>query len=223
MPLPKLNPAEMKLLVEEFKNKFTPGFFHGSPSNKIKIFDPASAKKGEELTTPGVSFFSPNPQWADKNFLPFGDEGYKTGATMYPVSINMGKHFDAGTPEGKKEIHNYATKRVSQEMADNADSLNRIAPGYADLVAKEAYDTYTKGMHTGAWDAIESPAFIQHLRDEGYDTFKVNELGQTGNIGVLNPANIRGKFAKYNPEDAANPDFMKKQGGLIHIKKKKKK
>jgi hypothetical protein len=214
--LPKIPTAEMKKAVEEFKAKFTPGYYHASPSNKIKIFDPASARKGEELTTPGVSFFSPNPKWADKNFLPYGNEGYKEGATMYPVSINMGKHFDPTSPEAKKEIHKYATKRVAEDLTpESINNLNKIAPGYADVVAKEMYDVHTRGMQSGAWDVVETPAFVQHLRDEGYDTFSVSELGQKGNIGVLEPHNIRGKFADFDPAEAMNPDFMKAEGGAV--------
>jgi hypothetical protein len=34
-------------------------------------------------------------------------------------------------------------------------------------------------------------------------------------VGIFNPANIRGKFAEYNPAEAANPDFMKAAGGAV--------
>ena len=41
--------------------------------------------------------------------------------------------------------------------------------------------------------------------------------GGVPNVGVLKPENIRGKFAKFNPEDAADPDFMKAAGGLVNL------
>jgi len=220
--MPKKIPSisEVKAFLDRakaYKEQFHPSdFYHASPSNKIKIFDPASARKGEELTTPGVSFFSPNPTWADKNFLPVGNEGYKTGATMYPVKIKMGKHFDPSSSEAVKEIEQYATQRIASEMTpETIANLNSVAPGYADVVAKEMFDTYTKGINTGAWDLVESPAFLEHLRKQKYDTFAVNELGQKGNIGVLEPHNIRGKFAEFNPDEAMNPDFMKAEGGAV--------
>ena len=213
--------AKMKALLDEaqaaYKAKFTPGFYHATPANNIQVFDPASARKGEMLTTPGVSFFSPNPKFANDNFLPVGNKGFKQGATMYPVSINMGKHFDPTSPEAKKEIQEYARQRVAEEMTpEKIKNLDSIAPGYSDVVAKELYSTYTKGINTGAWDLVESPAFLEHLRNQKYDTFAVNELGQKGNVGVFEPHNIRGKFAEYNPDEAMNPDFMKAGGGSIN-------
>jgi len=61
---------------------------------------------------------------------------------------------------------------------------------------------------------MEDPKFLQHLRDTGHDTFTVVE-GGVPNVGVFDPKNIRGKFAKYNPEDAESPDFMKAEGGPV--------
>ena len=61
---------------------------------------------------------------------------------------------------------------------------------------------------------MESPKFLQHLRDTGHTTFAVNE-GGVQNVGVLDPSKIRGKFAEFDPTQADSPDFMKKQGGLV--------
>jgi len=66
------------------------------------------------------------------------------------------------------------------------------------------------------WKLLENPEILKHLQSTGHDTFSVTE-GGVKNVGIFEPQNIRGKFAKYNPEDAADPDFMKAEGGLIHL------
>jgi len=39
--------------------------------------------------------------------------------------------------------------------------------------------------------------------------------GGVPNVGIFDPKNIRGKFAKFNPEHADDPDFMKAEGGAV--------
>jgi hypothetical protein len=199
----KLTPAQMKKAVEEFKKQFTGGFYHGSPSNKIKAFDSSKAKD-PDFSVPGVTFVTRDPDFAD-SFLPTKNiqrsmgadafvnrEGlpptqYKTGATMYPVSVNLGKHFDPGS----EEAH---------------DIIMRYTGGKDNLTARD--------IREGSWTAIEHPDFLNHLKKEGFDTFTAEE-GGIPNIGIFDPKNIRGKFAKYNPEDAESADFMKAAGGRI--------
>lgn len=208
-----------------YKAKFTPDFVHFSPSPSIKAFDPSKSKKDLDFTTQGVTFVAPmsNAKWANDNFLPVaGDVGqkemYKTGATGYPVSVNLGKHFDASTPEGQQLINDFANKFQNTKMTPDARaSLNSVAPGYAEHVLQESIAQHKKDLGTGNYSHLELPEFLQHLRDTGHNTFKVNESTNfgRGNVGVFNPADIRGKFAKFNPEDAADPDFMKAEGGPV--------
>ena len=208
--MPKLTPAQMKAAIEEFKKRFTPGYYHGSPSNKIKAFDPAhnpsldaSWKKETNAT-----FLTKDPSFAN-SFLPEGRLGdpYRTGSTVYPVSANLGKHFDHETPEGQAAIKEYlsqlypitpnlSNKQLKAVMSDRADEFN--------------------ALKRGAWNAVETPAFQDFLRKNKYDSFATVEAGRK-NVGIFEPQNIRGKFAEFNPEEAANPDFMKAEGGLVHL------
>ena len=203
----KLTPAQMKKAVEEFKKKFTTGFYHGSPSNKIKKFDPAHspALDSSYAKEANATFLTRDPSFAN-SFLPDGNTNpYRTGATVYPVSANLGKHFDHETPEGQAAIKQYLSELypISPElskaelkavMADRANEFNELKQG--------------------AWDAVETPAFQDFLRNNKYDSFTTVEAGRK-NVGVFEPQNIRGKFAEYNPEEAANPDFMKAEGGAV--------
>ena len=196
MPKKLPSPAEMKRAVEEFKKQFTGGFYHGSPSNKIKAFDSAKNKDPMKLETPGVTFVTRDPDFAE-SFLPMTERGqYASGATMYPVKVKLGKHWNPSQPESQQVVEDYLAKMYPHEV--NPDDLVDIK----------------KQMLKGNWIDIENPNFLQHLRDTGHDTFHIEE-GGVSNVGVLKPQNIRGKFAKYNPEDADSPDFMKAEGGAV--------
>jgi hypothetical protein len=140
-------------------------------------------------TTPKATFVTRDPEFAE-SFLSMNNSGkVKSGSTMYPVSVNMGQHWNPNTPEGQAVISEFIEqypKRVNLE----------------------------KGLKRGDWTAIENSDFLTHLKNTGHETFHVVE-GGIPNVGVLKPQNIRGKFAEYNPEEAANPDFMKAEGGAV--------
>jgi hypothetical protein len=189
-----------------YKAKFTPGFYHGSPSNKIKEFDPTKSNKPEEYITPGVTFLTKNPSFAH-DYMPirgtasqmFGQpDQYATGATMYPVSANLGKQFDFDTPEGKALARQFLKEKLIPSQGEK-DAARWLA-GMQD--------------EHNTWKSLENPDFLQHLKDTGHNSFAVREAG-INNIGIFEPKNIRGKFAKYNPEDAESPDFMKAEGGPV--------
>jgi hypothetical protein len=185
----KPTPAQMKAAVEAFKKKFTTGFYHGSPSPDIKEFDPTKSKKDPMYTTPKATFVTRDPEFAE-SFLSMNNSGkVKSGSTMYPVSVNLGQHWNPNTPEGQAVISQFIEqypKRVNLE----------------------------KGLKRGDWTAIENSDFLEHLKNTGHDTFHVVE-GGIPNVGVLKPQNIRGKFAEFNPEAADSPDFMKAKGGKV--------
>ena len=193
--MPKLSPKDMQAALavaqKAFKEKFTPGFYHGSPSNKIKEFDPTKSVKDPMYITPKATFVTRDPEFAE-SFLSMNNSGkIKPGSTMYPVNVNLGQHWHPDTPEGQQLIQEFIEKY----------------PKRAGL---------QKGLNRGDWTAVENSDFLTHLKDTGHDTFHVME-GGVPNVGVLKPENIRGKFAEFNPEDAADPDFMKAEGGLAHL------
>ena len=181
---------------QAFKDEFTGGFYHGSSSPNIKAFDPLKNTDPMKLETPGVTFATRDPDFAE-SFLPGSERGgYKAGATMYPVSINLGKHWHPNQPESQQVVEDYLKKMYPHEA--NPDDLKDIK----------------KDMLQAKWTDIENPNFLQHLRDTGHDTFHVME-GGIPNVGVFEPQNIRGKFAAFNPEDAASPEIMKASGGSV--------
>ena len=136
--MPKLTPAQMKAAVEEFKKKFTTGFYHGSPSPNIKEFDPTKSAKDPMYITPKATFVTRDPEFAE-SFLSMNNNGkVKSGSTMYPVSVNLVQHWHPNTPEGQQVIQDFIEqypKRVNLE----------------------------KGLKRGDWTAIENSDFLEHL------------------------------------------------------------
>ena len=198
---------------EDFKKQFTPDFYHASPSNKIKEFDPthAPSENGVSLYAgddkANATFITRDPRFAN-SMLPAGNAmGYKPGSTVYPVSANLGKHFDYETPEGLSTIKNYLAKKLPVPEGAHVTE-NDIRQWVRDRSSDH------NELKEGSWAAIEHPEFQRHLQDEGYDSFAMQEAGRK-NIGIYEPHNIRGKFAEYNPDEAMNPDFMKAQGGPV--------
>jgi hypothetical protein len=203
----KPTPAQMKAAVEAFKKKFTSGFYHGSPSNKIKKFDPAHSPSLDSsyAKEANATFLTKDPSFAN-SFLPDGNTNpYRTGATVYPVSANLGKHFDHETPEGMAAIKEYLSELYPITPELSKAELKAIMSDRADEF---------NNLKKGAWDAVETPAFQDFLRKNKYDSFATVEAGRK-NVGIFEPQNIRGKFAEFNPEEAANPDFMKAKGGKV--------
>jgi hypothetical protein len=201
-----------KKLFEEaqaaYKAKFTPGFYHGSPSNNIKAFDPSKGTIADvkDHITPNVTFVTPKPEFAE-SFLPEGfNSTYRTGSTMYPVNVNLGKHFDPNTPEGSEIVKQYLFNKYKKEANTYGfdDVLNQKHEHYMDKLTHPVNN----------WKLLENPEILDYLKSTGHNSFSVTE-GGIKNVGVFEPQNIRGKFAKFNPEHAADPDFMKAKGGLV--------
>jgi hypothetical protein len=183
-----------------YKAKHTPGFYHGSPRNDIKAFDTqadrnpnfltALEEESNDLAPRGFISLTRNPKFSND---------YATGknATVYPVSANLGKHFDPRLPENYGVFHQY--------LKSNPQSFPNYYGSSASL---------PKSFREAEWTVMEDPGFLEHLKSKGYNSMTMVENGQP-NVGVFNPADIRGKFAKFNPEDAADPDFMKAEGGPV--------
>ena len=198
---------EMKKAVEEFKNKFTPGFYHASPSPDIKEFDSLKSPKGPEKVTPGVTFAARNPKFANSLLPDTFDEATNTmvhpfdpGSTVYPISIDMSNHFDPKTKEGQAVLADF----VRQKFLSGENQDKKAAAKFLTNIS----DPYSN------WTTMEGTDFLDYLKNTGHKSFEVRESGFK-NVGVFEPQNIRGKFAGYNPEEAANPDFMKAAGGAV--------
>ena len=211
LPITVPTMAEMKAFLERakaYKDQFTPGFFHGSPSNKIKEFDSTkgSIVDVKDHITPNVTFVTPKPEFAE-SFLPEGfNSTYRTGSTMYPVNVNLGKHFDPNTPEGSEIVKQYLLNKYKKE----ADTY-----GFNDILNQKHEHYMDKLTHpVNNWKLLENPEILDYLKSTGHNSFAVTE-GGIKNVGIFEPHNIRGKFANFNPDQATSPEIMKAEGGVV--------
>jgi hypothetical protein len=212
LPITVPTMAEMKAFLERakaYKDQFTSGFYHGSPSNSIKAFDPSKGDRA--FPTEGVTFLTKEPEFAH-SFIDVhknktrGGWDYDKGSTIYPVSANLGKHFDPATPEGSETIKQYLQNKYSKEVGTDYfdDAINQKHEHMMDRLTDPVNN----------WKLLESPDLLDHLKNTGHNSFSVTE-GGIKNIGIFDPSNIRGKFANFNPDQAASPEFMKAAGGAV--------
>ena len=74
-------------------------------------------------------------------------------------------------------------------------------PKHLDKLEKEIGSGFD--VKSGLWQELEAKPVQEGIRKLGYDGFHVRETYNTPkNIGVYNPANIRSKFAHFNPKYA---------------------
>lgn len=205
--MPKVDLSKMKAALQTaFKEKFTPGYYHGTREPDITAFDPSKSSKPEELVTPGVTFVTKDINFAHDYTPTRGTasqmhgqpDQYVTGATIYPLSVNEGKKFNFDTPEGRAIVKAFLKDKMIPEMGE------KKAAKWLEAMQDELNN----------WKGMEHPDFLKHLQETGHDSFVVKEAG-INNLGVFKPENIRGKFAKFNPDEAASTEFMKAEGGLI--------
>ncbi len=122
-------------------------------------------------------FTAPKPNTANE-FSGFNLENDFNRGLVYPQVMPLrtrGKIFDYENPEHLKALH--------------MDGATHNTP----------YDSYD--ISKGEWYAIENKKIQNAIKKLGFDGFNVAEHG-TKNKGIYNPANIRSKFAKFNPKYA---------------------
>ena len=171
--------AKMKALLDEaqaaYKAKFTPGFYHGSPNPNITAFDP-NAKPNKFVTDVagsnkprGATWVTQDSGFADE-FLPpsaSAKQPYRTGSTMYPVSVNLGNSFDPTKPESLQILQDYL--KLNPEAFSNYLGSKKDLPKY---------------FSKGDWDILEDRDFMNHIKSLGHNSMVVTEGGQK-NVAVF--------------------------------------
>ena len=157
-------------------------FDFGHPDN-LKFFTPAP-----EFASEYAGVHVPNWKGAQVNEI----EG-EPGGSIYPVHIELGKHWDYSTKEGREEIKNF----LKEERESTRPTRD---PEYKDL--KEGY-----------WENIErNYDFLDYLRNKGYDSITMNENG-IRNIGVWNTNNIKSVFEEEPTKKALGGLIQKYENG----------
>ena len=147
----------------------------------------------------------PNYSYPRVAGMPKVQKVYDPGATMYPVSARLGKVFDPTAPGADK---------IAEEFLGTI----KMPKGMDEKTFNSYLDSARYSILKGDSKSVESAPFREFLKNEGFDSFAILKGAgddQVKNYGVFDPSRIRGKYAEFNPEQAASADIMKAEGGFI--------
>lgn len=150
--------------------------YHGT-ANDISEFTPKQS---------GATFISPDAETA--NGFASRSQWWKnshgvdngSGPNVMPVLVRGKNIFDYENPAHMQSMQD-SFSASGQDISNSVDAIGR-----------------------GDWRAIESPDIQSYIK-KNYDGFHINEEG-VKNIGIYDPANIRSRFAAFNPniQNSAN-------------------
>lgn len=125
-------------------------------------------------------FTTPNPKFANK----FASDGLgwnyeKGGSNVLPLKTRA------------KNIFDYENPKHIEDLIQNNPKIH---------VGEANGPRYGK-VGDGSWTTMESEGVQQGIKDLGFDGFTVKE-GGVKNTGIYNNADIRSKFAHFNPKYA---------------------
>jgi len=198
----KQSPLPISTVPQSSTKSITPTYYHGT------VLKDTNRDKGIQSFNYGhpdnLKFFTPSPEFASEyagTHVPNWEyahvdeiEGLEPGGTVYPVNIDLGKHWDYATKEGLEEIKNF----LRQER---------------DATNPTQHDEY-KALKKGYWEDIErNYDFLDYLKNKGYDSISMKENG-VKNIGVWNTDNIKSIFGADDIATDSTP-IKKALGGLM--------
>lgn len=164
--------------------------FHGS-GRSFESFDP-----GAEPTTAGGlrkygTFVSEDPKVASRYAQDFNPE---SGAQVYPLKVRAQSPLDLSASDF------YGLQRYVDKI-DNGEGLNEVQDVSLDVLLKGI--SRQPGQHP-----------IEAIKAAGHDAIRL-DAGRHGTAEreflVFDPANIRSKFAAFDPKNIGKPGLM---GGL---------
>ena len=169
----------------------------------------AWAKKDKEAQTEAVKRLGlpENNTAADRaTAMGFGDDVYHgTKADFDSFNSNRVGRANYVTPSHK--IANLFSNTASQNggskvlpLKTRGNIFDYENPEHVAKLEKEI-GPQIFGVKKGLWRDLEAKPVQEGIMKQGYDGFKVKETHNTPtNTGIYNPANIRSKFAHFNPK-----------------------
>ena len=184
-------------------------YYHGT-DNIFDGFDNRFTSGNSDYNN-GVSFISPNQKMANQ-FTSFGHQN----KTLDKLSQQMGEIWDSNyNAPNIKTLKINANKIFDIENTQNFKELtDNLMPKFLDegktKLTEGGLHRFEKTVNRakdGYWEGLENPKIQDTIKELGYDGFYVREypeldIGNTKNIGIYNPANIRSPLAHFNPKYA---------------------
>jgi hypothetical protein len=212
--LSKVAQKGIKSVTDFLKSFSDKTYYHGSASPDVEKFDPLADRKtldteldemeGIDIEEPrGATYFTSKPEYADRIlrhqgvYNPNYSSGmkYDTGATVYPVKLQLDDMFDPKNIQDLEELRQaYGPKYYDREIGFTHD--------------------YEKGIinHDDAnlksWTTLELPDVQEALKDAGFRGYFVGD--EPGTVGLFYPdeGGVRSVFAKFDPAKAKSGNIL---------------
>jgi hypothetical protein len=171
--------------------------YHGT-NNDIAEFDTgrSGAKTGNPNARLGI-FTTPNTQEASRYAEAWGKEG----GNVMPLMIRSGSTYQMPYTE----LDDLAMAPYRAMMADpnyNPDSVVK----FGDMAGQKAAAERLRGYDQAGIDAVA--LYREKLLADGYDTAVVLKGKPMEEIITFDPANIRSRFAAFDPAKRNSPNIM---------------
>lgn len=195
-------------------------FYHGTQQSFRAFGKARSASHDQE----GPFFFSPNPAFAEDYavsamYAGGGGERATEGQRMLPVYLSIQNVFDSTDPQRAQELLDYVDKAMDNETIDWRDIVSEttrksyerqitngeLTENRAAGRAFRMFKTFLEADKNN-WPAIETRAAQRYIRERGFDSFWVSELG-TRNLAVYDPRQIKSIFNSFAEGAARSPQF----------------
>jgi len=188
-------------------------YYHGTK----KSFDNFNIDKSSEYGSDAI-FVSPNANMANtfagnvRNLSPefekiAKEKGILPAPNILPLKIKSKNIFNFDNPKDIKKIQTSLNKTFKNELDLKKEMFIRAKILDGKLQKPKNFEDGFKWdyIKEGNWKDIENPNIQKAIKDNNFDGFTVKEnprYNDWKDIGIYNPANIRSKFAKFNPKYA---------------------
>ena len=169
-------------------------FYHGTTAN----FDAFDKSKGNSSGFAG--FVATDPSFAN-GYADMARSSDKASQVL-PLRIKTNNYFDPSTGEGKK---------VAREILDEQFSYVKNPETKKSIIDRQMTDLANPKEN---WHVVEDSRFSELLKKRGYDTAFIREKGAE-NLAVMEPNQIRSKFAAFDPRFKDSAKIMAGGAGAM--------
>ncbi|HNG97430.1 MAG TPA: hypothetical protein PLW93_04125, partial [Candidatus Absconditabacterales bacterium] len=181
-------------------------YYHGTMKDLSQGFDITKSN-----TAPAI-FLSEDEQFADRYGINRDEELF--GGRTYKATIHCKNTFNFRDKEKLQELRPLIEELVLQGYTYAPSGIKIVKypiesfNGMSNPSIAEIVNHYMRRLENGSRRMLESPPFIEYLKEKGYDSFIITETGKD-NIAVFDTSLV--KFHGYKEEDGKWIENIRKE------------